>query len=119
MSRSYRVGLIILGVLSLADLASPLITDGQHPPMFIALIGSAFGVISIVLAILAWRGRSAAAIALVGVRLLSALTAVPAFTTPGVPTGPMVLAGVFIALTLAGARTVLAGFRRPAAVRAR
>jgi hypothetical protein len=119
MSRWYRLGLIILGVLSVADLASPLITDGQHPPMFIAVIGSAFGVISIVLTILAWRGRSAAAIALVAVRLLSALTAVPAFTTPGVPTDPIVLAGVFIALTLTGVVAVLSGFRRPAAASAR
>ena len=119
MSRSYRVGLIILGVLSVADLASPLITDGQHPPMFIALIGSAFGVISIVLSILAWRGRQAAAVALIAVRLLSALTAVPAFTTPGVPTVPMILAGVFIALTLAGVVSVLSGFRRVAAASAR
>jgi hypothetical protein len=114
MSRSYRAGLIILGVLSLADLAGPLITDGQHPPMFIALIGSAFGLISIVLSILAWRGRPAAAIALVVVRLLSALTAVPAFTESGVPTGPMIIAGVFIALTLAGIVAVLTGLRRPA-----
>ena len=119
MSRSYRVGLIILCVLSVADLASPLITDGQHPPMFIALIGSAFGVISIVLSILAWRGRSAAAITLVVVRLLSALTAVPAFAVPGVPTGPMIIAGVFIALTLTGVIAVLSGSRRPATVGAR
>jgi hypothetical protein len=68
------------------------------------------------LSILAWRGRSAAAIALVVVRLLSALTAVPAFTTPGVPTVPMILAGVFIGLTLAGVIAVLSGFRRPATV---
>jgi hypothetical protein len=119
MSRSYRVGLIVLGVLSLADLASPLITDGQHPPMFIALIGSALGLISIVLSILAWRGRPAAAIALIAIRLLSALTAVPAFTTPGVPTVPMILAGVFIALTLGGVVAVLSGFRRVAPASAR
>lgn len=119
MSRSYRAGLIILGVLSVVDLASPLITDGQHPPMFIALIGSALGVISIVLSILAWQGRPAAAIGLVVVRLLSALTAVPAFTTPGVPTVPMILGGVFIALTLAGVIAVLSGFRQVAAASAR
>jgi hypothetical protein len=111
--------LIVLGVLSLADLASPLITDGQHPPMFIALIGSALGLISIVLSILAWRGRPAAAIALIAIRLLSALTAVPAFTTPGVPTVPMILAGAFIALTLGGVVAVLSGFRRVATASAR
>ena len=72
MTRLSRAGLIILGLLSLGDLAAPLVTDGEHPPMFIALIGAAIGAISIVLVILAWRGRTAAAIALVVVRLLSA-----------------------------------------------
>ena len=112
MTRSSRAGLIILGVLSLGDLAAPLLTDGEHPPMFIALIGAAIGAISIVLLILAWRGRTAAAIALVVVRLLSALTAVPAFLVPGVPTVPMILAGVSITLTLVGIGLVLAGARR-------
>ena len=40
MTRLYRAGLIVLGLLSLVDLAGPLITDGQHPPMVIALIGA-------------------------------------------------------------------------------
>ena len=39
-TRQYRAGLIVLGLLSLVDLAGPLITDGQHPPMVIALIGA-------------------------------------------------------------------------------
>ena len=80
--------------------------------MFIALIGSAIGAISIVLLIFAWRGRTPAAIALVAVRLLAALTAVPAFTVPGVPTVPMILAGVMITLTVAGIGFVLTGVRR-------
>ena len=66
--------------------------------------------------ILAWRGRTAAAIALVVVRLLAALTAVPAFLVPGVPTGAMIAAGVSIGLTVVGAALVLAGLRRPALV---
>ena len=112
MTRLSRAGLIILGVLSLGDLAAPLLTDGEHPPMFIALIGAAIGAISIVLLIFAWRGRTAAAIALVVVRLLSALTAVPAFLEPGVPAVPMILAGAAITLTLVGSGLVLAGTRR-------
>jgi hypothetical protein len=119
MTRLYRAGLIVLGLLSLVDLAGPLITDGLHPPMVIALIGAGLGLISIVLAILAWSGRLAAAIALVVLRLLSALTAVPAFLEPGVPTGPMIAAGVGIGLTVAGAALVLAGLRRPAVASAR
>ncbi len=119
MTRLYRAGLIILGALSLGDLAAPLLTDGEHPPMFIALIGAAIGALSIVLLIFAWRGRTPAAIALVVVRLLSALTAVPAFTVPGVPTVPMILAGVMITLTVVGIGFVLTGIRRPVPVGAR
>lgn len=119
MSGTYRAGLAVLGVFSLADLASPLLTDGQHPPMFIALIGSGLGLISLILVVLAWRGRTAAAIALLVVRVLSALTAVPAFLEPGVPGSAMTLAGIFIAGTLVGIVLVLAGVRRPALVGAR
>jgi hypothetical protein len=109
----------MLGLLSLVDLAGPLLTDGQHPPMSIALIGAGLGLISIVLVILAWRGRLAAAIALVVLRLLSALTAVPAFLVPDVPTGSMIAAGFGIGLTVVGAVLVFAGLRRPAVVGAR
>ena len=114
MSTAYRVGLVLLGLISLGDLAAPLLTDGQTPPMFIALIGSALGLLSLVLVVLAWRGRVAAAIGLVVLRLLSALTAVPAFLEPGVPMVPMVLAGIAIVVTLVGVCCVLAGLRRPA-----
>ena len=119
MTRVYRAGLIVLGLLSLVELSGPLTTDGQHPPMTIALIGAGLGLISILLVILAWRGRAAAAIALVVLRLLSALTAVPVFLEPGVPTGPMIAAGFGIGLTLVGVALTLAGLRRPALVTAR
>jgi hypothetical protein len=119
MTRLYRAGLIVLGLLSLVSLTTPLTTDGQHPPMMIALIDAGVGLIGIILVILAWRGRMAAAIALIVVRLLAALTAVPAFLVPGVPTGPMIAAGVSIGLTLVGAALVLAGLRRPALASAR
>jgi hypothetical protein len=119
MSTAYRVGLVLLGLISLGDLAAPLLTDGQTPPMFIALIGSALGLLSLVLVVLAWRGRVAAAIGLVVLRLLSAITAVPAFLVPGVPVVPMVLAGVAITITLVGAVLVFTGLRRPALAGAR
>jgi hypothetical protein len=118
MSTVYRAGLVVLGLLSLGDLSAPLLTDGETPPMFIALIGAALGLISIVLVIFAWRGRLAAAIGLIIVRVVSALTAVPAFFVPGVPVLPMILAGTLITLTLLGSGLVLGGVRRPAAVAA-
>jgi hypothetical protein len=118
VSALYRSGIVLLGVLSVLDLAAPLYTDGQHPPMFIALIGSALGLISIVLAVLAWRGRPGAAIGLSVVRVLSALTAVPAFWEAGVPAPIMAVAGGFIVLTVVGVVLTLAGLRRPVMVSA-
>ena len=92
MAQLYRAGLVVLVVLSVGDLAAPLLTDGETPPMFIALIGAGLGLVSLVLIALAWRGRVAAAVGAVVIRLLSALTAVPAFLVDGVPTVPKVLA---------------------------
>jgi hypothetical protein len=114
MSALYRSGVVLLGVLSVIDLAAPLYTDGQHPPMIIAVIGSVLGLVSIVLAVFAWRGRAAAAVGLCVVRALSALTAVPAFWETGVPAPIMAVAGSFIVLTIVGVVLTLAGLRQPA-----
>jgi hypothetical protein len=118
MSTLYRSGLVLLGVLSVLDLTAPLYTDGEHPPMVIAVIGSVLGLVSIVLAVLAWRGRAAAAVGLSVIRVLSALTAVPAFYVGGVPGPIMAVAGSFIILTVVGVVLTLAGLRRPALVSA-
>jgi hypothetical protein len=118
MTSVSRAGLIVLGLLSLVSLSSPLWTDGQHPPMMIALVDAGVGLICIVLIALAWPGRLWAAITVVVLRLLLALTAVPAFVAPGVPAGPMIAAGAGIGLTLVGAVLVLAGLRRRALVNA-
>lgn len=32
MSRKFRAGLIVFWLLSLGDLVTPLVTDGEHPP---------------------------------------------------------------------------------------
>ena len=58
-------------------------------------------------------GRIAAAVGAIVLRVLSALTAVPAFLFDGVPTGPKVLAGIAITLTVVGSVLVLADLRRP------
>ena len=83
------------------------------------MIGCALGLISLIMVGVAWRGRTWAAVTLVVVRLLSALTAVPAFLIPGVPVVPMVLAGIAITVTLVGVVLVFAGLRRPALAVAR
>ena len=118
MSALYRSGVVLLGILSVIDLTAPLYTDGQHPPMIIAVIGSVLGLVSIVLAVFAWRGRTSEAVGLCVVRVLSALTAVPAFWVTGVPGPVMAVAGSFIVLTMVGTVLTLAGLRRPALVEA-
>lgn len=117
MSRKFRAGLIVFGLLSLGDLATPLVTDGEHPPMSIALIASAIGLISLVLVVLAWRGARRAVVPLIVLRLLSALTAVPAFFADGVPAAAMVVAGLAIALAVVGSALVLVPARQFAGAR--
>jgi hypothetical protein len=107
MSRTFRAGLVVFGLLSVGDLAGPLLTDGEHPPMSIALIGSALGLASLVLVVLAWRGTRRAVVPLIVLRILSGVSAVPAFFVGDVPAGAMVAAGLTIALTAAGTLLVL------------
>jgi hypothetical protein len=119
VSRSFRIGLILLGVLSALDLLAPLLTDGEHPPMAVALVASAIGLASLALVVSAWRGATRAVIPLVVLRLLSALAAVPAFFAPGVPGSVMGVAATGIAATILGVVLVLSGERRPVAAGAR
>ncbi len=119
MSRSFRAGLVVLGVLSAGDLLLPLLTDGEHPPMAVALVASVLGLASLALVIAAWRGATRAVIPLVVLRLLSALAAVPAFFEPGVPGPAMAAAATGIIVTVVGVVLVLFGARRPSAASAR
>jgi hypothetical protein len=117
MSRTFRAGLIAFGVLSVGDLVTPLITDGEHPPMAIALVAAALGLISLVLVVFAWRGSRRAVVSLIVLRTVSALAAVPAFFAPDVPAAAMVAAGVGIALTIAGTALLLVPARELAGAR--
>jgi hypothetical protein len=119
MSRSYRAGLVLLGIVSAADLALPLLTDGETPPMSVALVGSALGLASLVLVWYAWRGARRAVVPLVVLRLLSALTAVPAFLAGGVPAPALFSAAVLVVLTLVGVSLVVGAARREALAGAR
>ena len=102
MSRPFRAGLVLLGVLSVLDLAGPLFTDGDNPPMFIALIGSALGLVSLMCVTAVWRCRRKLVLPLVVLRLISAVTASPAFFADGVPAGIAVVAAAIVLLTLVG-----------------
>jgi len=114
MRRPYRIGLVVLAVLSVFDLLGPLFTDGDHPPMSVALAGAAVGLVSLALILPAWRGSRPALWSLVALRVLSALTAVPAFVVSGVPAAAVAAALALVVLTVAG--VVLVVVRRPALV---
>lgn len=109
MSRSSRIGLLVLGALSALDLALPLLTDGEHPPMPVALAAAALGLASLVLVVSAWRGAGRAVLPLVVLRALSAPAAVPALFTAEVPTPMLVIAVLLLALTAAGIGLTLTG----------
>ena len=117
MSRTFRAGLVVLGLLSLADLAGPLLTDGEHPPMSVALIGSALGLVSLVLVVFAWRGARRAVVPLIVLRALSALSAVPAFFVGDVPAAALAAAGLVVALTALGVALLLTPARQLAGAR--
>ena len=107
-----RVGLAVLGVLSVLDLLLPLLTDGEHPPMAVALAAAAVGLVSLALIVSAWRGAARAVPPLIVLRLLSALSAVPAFFTTDVPTAALAGASTAIVLTVVGVALVVPSMRR-------
>jgi hypothetical protein len=114
MTRSFRTGLVLLGVVSVLDVLGVLFTDGDHPPMYIALIGTALGLASLGCVAAAWRGRRQALLPLVVLRLASVVTAIPAFFVDDVPAGIVVFAAAFVAVSLVGVALVSGGRERVA-----
>ncbi len=97
-----RAGLVILGLLSLADIATLPLTDGDHPPYPIAVLATLLGVVSLVLVVQALRDPSRPLRLLIGLRVLSAVTALPAFFVDDVPAAAQAIAGAIVVLTAAG-----------------
>ncbi|MFI7068286.1 hypothetical protein ACIBL3_45385 [Kribbella sp. NPDC050124] len=113
----YKLGLVVLGLLSVADLLTPVLTDGEHPPMEIAIGAAVVGLVSLVLVGFAWQGRRWALAPLITLRLASALLAVPAFFEADVPAVAVAAAGVGVAATVFGVVAVLLPARALAGVR--
>ena len=105
-------GLVLAGLLGLADLATPLVTDGEHPPMVVALIGAALGLATLAAIVPAWRGGRGAAWTVVATRLVSAVTALPAFIVPDVPAEAVLAAGVGVAVTLLACGVIVTSLTR-------
>lgn len=114
MSPLYRAGLVLLGLLALSDLASPLMGGEGGPPLAIVLGTAVLGLVSLVLIVPVWRGPSKTLYWLLALRILSALTALPAFIVPDVPGLFVGIGAAFIVLTAAGVAFTLIGAKRTA-----
>ncbi|MEO5709050.1 MAG: hypothetical protein ABIQ59_04430 [Nocardioidaceae bacterium] len=107
MNTSTRTGLILLALLSVGDIAGLALTDGEHPPYVVAALGAALGVGSLYFVAKAWQGSRAALRPLFAMRIVSALTAVPAFFVDDVP--PAALAGAAAIVVLTAVSVFLVG----------
>ncbi|GIF51475.1 hypothetical protein DFJ67_7368 [Asanoa ferruginea] len=92
-------GLVLAGLLGLGDVIS-IVGGVDGPPLAVLIAGSLLGVITLVGVVLGWRGSRAGIVTVVVTRLLSALTAVPAFFVDDVPDGAVGFAAVGVAVTL-------------------
>jgi len=101
-SSGRRIGLLVFGLLSIADIAGIFMTDGDNPPYAVAAVSAVLGLISLVLVVQAWRDQSRPLRLLTGLRVLSAVSAIPAFFVSDVPAGIEVVAAVVIVLTAVG-----------------
>jgi hypothetical protein len=110
MSARARVGLWLLGFCSLLDVASLALTDGDTPPWWVAIAGAVLGLVSLALVGRALRGAGARL--LIALRILSALSAVPAFLISDVPAAAVAAATVVVVLNVAGVLLVGGATRR-------
>jgi len=97
-----RAGLAILGLLSLGDMSTILLTDGETPPYAVAAAALVLGLVSLALVVRAFRRPSGSLRLLIGLRILSAVLAVPAFFVPDVPAGAQAAAAAVVVLTAVG-----------------
>jgi hypothetical protein len=107
MRTSLRTGLVLAILLGLGDLALPF-GGGDVPPLPVAIRTGVLGLITIVAAILGWRGSRAARLTVIVARVMSAATALPAFFVPDVPAAARIVAAIVVVLTVAVVGLVVA-----------
>jgi hypothetical protein len=101
-SRSRRAGITLLGLLSLGDVVTIFVTDGKSPPYAVAALATVLGLASLFLVARAWRNPAGSIRLLIGLRTLSAVTALPAFFVNDVPAAATVAAAAVVVLTVVG-----------------
>ena len=103
LSTKNKVGLVIAGLLGLGDVPAFLMPtpDGEvGPPLGILIVGTICGVITVAAVVTAWVTANRGAIRVAaGARIVSMLTALPAFFVD-VPAGIKVLVTAVVVLTV-------------------
>jgi uncharacterized membrane protein len=120
LTKLNRTGLAIALLLGLVDIVStftPAPEDAQAgPPDAILWIDCLLGVITVVAVVIAWRtGRRGAVRIAAGARIVSMITALPAFFVD-VPAGLQVAVALFVVVTITCVALMLTSSRQPAVV---
>jgi hypothetical protein len=104
LTRVNKVGLVLAGLLGLSDIASvgiPTDDGSDGPPLAILVVGALLGVITLVCLVPAFRRASRGAIRVIaGARIISGISALPAFFVD-IPVGLKVGTAVVVVLTVA------------------
>jgi hypothetical protein len=119
LSKPNKIGLVLaflLGVVDLTPRVEPA-SDGKHgPPLGVLLLDGILGLITLVAVVVAWRTARRGAVRLTaGARIISVITALPAFFVD-VPPLVRVQVGVVALLTVAIVAMMLTPARLPTPV---
>jgi hypothetical protein len=119
LSTKNKIGLVIAGLLGVADIPAALIPtpDGEvGPPYGILVLGSILGVVTVVAVVIGWTKANRGAIRVAaGARIVSVLTALPAFFVD-VPWFIKLLVTVSVVLTVVSVVLMLSPARQTAPV---
>lgn len=119
LSTKNKVGLVIAGLLGLADIPAVLMPTPEGevgPPFGILVVGSICGVITVVAVVIAWTKANRGAIRVAaGARIVSMLTALPAFFVD-VPAGLKLVVTALVVLTVISVVLMLSPARQTSAV---
>jgi hypothetical protein len=115
LTTANRIGLGLAAFLGLADVVLTFVPVQEGvvgPPQWIVVLSGLLGFATLLAVAVAWRKGGRAALGIIAItRVLSMLTALPAFFVD-VPAVVTVLVGVFVVLTVVCVVLVLAPVRR-------
>jgi hypothetical protein len=116
-TRNQKIGLVLCGIYSIANLPSALVPtpEGETgPPLGVLVVGSVLGMAGLVCTVLAWRGSDVALRVAAGAIIVVTLTGLPAFFVD-VPMAIKALVAVSVVLTVVAVALMFSG-RRPSPV---